>query len=98
MQGAQHMTDSNQHQEATAAIAMSDRIAVDPNSKFFNQAILEKGVGIIFNGKRRHDVEEFCISEGWITIEHARAKDRFGKPLMVKLKGVVEAFIETNAA
>jgi hypothetical protein len=92
------MSDSNQPQEQSNALIMPDRIAVDPNSKFFNQAILEKGVGIIFNGKRRHDVEEFCISEGWITIEHARAKDRFGKPLMVKLKGVVEAFVETDAA
>jgi Protein of unknown function (DUF3297) len=92
------MTDLNQPQVQTDTVIMPDRIAVDPNSKFFNQAILEKGVGIIFNGKRRHDVEEFCISEGWITIEHARAKDRFGKPLMVKLKGVVQAFVETNAA
>jgi Protein of unknown function (DUF3297) len=92
------MSDSNHPQEQSNALIMPDRIAVDPNSKFFNQAILEKGVGIIFNGKRCHDVEEFCISEGWITIEHARAKDRFGKPLMVKLKGVVEAFVETDAA
>jgi hypothetical protein len=92
------MTDSTQNQPDATVLVMPDRIAVDPKSKFFNQAILEKGVGIIFNGKRRHDVEEFCISEGWITIEHARAKDRFGKPLMVKLKGVVEAFVETNAA
>ncbi len=78
----------------SVSATLPDRLCVDPNSKYFNQAILEKGVGINFNGKRRSDVEEFCISEGWITIEHTRAKDRHGKPLMVKLKGVVEAFVE----
>jgi Protein of unknown function (DUF3297) len=79
-------------------VAMPDRLSVDAQSKFYNQAILEKGVGIRFNGKQRFDVEEYCISEGWIAIEHTRAKDRHGKPLLVKLKGQVEVFIDPAPA
>jgi hypothetical protein len=73
---------------------MPDRLSVDPDSKFYNEPILEQGIGIRFNGKQRFDVQEYCLSEGWIAVEHTRTKDRKGKPLLVRLKGQVEAFID----
>jgi hypothetical protein len=55
-------------------------------------AVFERDIGIRFNGKERSDVEEYCISEGWVKVAAGRAIDRKGRPLMLKLKGQVEAF------
>ena len=71
---------------------LPDRLSVEPTSPHYVPAILEHEVGIRFNGKERHDVEEYCISEGWIRVPAGKAKDRKGNPLMIKLKGQVEAF------
>ncbi|RYY59259.1 MAG: DUF3297 family protein, partial [Comamonadaceae bacterium] len=49
-------------------------------------------IGIRLNGKERTDVEEYCISEGWVMVPAGKTLDRKGKPLMLKLKGPVEAF------
>lgn len=73
-------------------LALPDRLSVDPRSKFFQREIIERGIGIRFNGKERHDVEEYCISEGWIAVPSPKTLDRRGQPLMIKLKGRVEAF------
>jgi hypothetical protein len=54
--------------------------------------VFEHGVGIRFNGKERYDVEEYCISEGWIKVPAGKTVDRKGHPLMITLKGTVEAF------
>lgn len=85
--------------EATAAPAvpaerpaLPDRLSVDPRSPFHVAAIFEHEIGIRFNGKERGDVEEYCISEGWIKVPAGRAVDRKGQPLMLKLKGQVESF------
>ena len=69
-----------------------DRLSSDPDSKFFEQSLLERGVGIRFNGSEKNNVEEYCVSEGWIRVAAGKALDRKGKPLTVKLKGVVEAY------
>lgn len=69
-----------------------DRLSVDPRSPYFNAAIFEHNVGIRLNDKERTDVDEYCISEGWIKVPAGKALDRKGKPLLVKVKGKVEPF------
>ena len=71
---------------------LPDHLSVDPRSPHHVAAVFERDVGIRFNGIERFDVEEYCISEGWVRIAAGKAKDRMGKPLMMKLKGKVEAF------
>ena len=71
---------------------LPDHLSVDPKSPHYAAAVLEHEIGIRFNGKERGDVEEYCLSEGWIKVPAGRALDRRGQPLMIKLKGKVEAF------
>jgi Protein of unknown function (DUF3297) len=73
---------------------LPDRLSVDPNSPFFNADLLQSGVGIRFNGVEKTNVEEYCVSEGWIKVQAGQAKDRRGNPMTIKLKGVVEAFLK----
>jgi Protein of unknown function (DUF3297) len=75
-----------------AASALPDRLSCDPRSPHHIAAMFEQDVGIRFNGQERVDVEEYCISEGWIKVPAGKAKDRKGNPLIIKLKGKVEAF------
>lgn len=77
---------------APASSALPDRLSVDPRSPHHVAAAFERDVCIRFNGKERFDVEEYCISEGWIKVPVGRTVDRKGRPLTVKLKGTVEAF------
>jgi hypothetical protein len=72
--------------------ALPDRLAVDAASPHHHAAVFEHAVGIRFNGKERFDVEEYCISEGWIKVASGKTVDRRGRPLMITLKGAVEAF------
>jgi predicted house-cleaning NTP pyrophosphatase (Maf/HAM1 superfamily) len=81
----------------SSTFSMPDRLAADPSSRYFNQAILERDVGIRFNGVERSDVEEYCISEGWVRVAAGKALDRKGKPLLIKLKGNVEAWVKNPA-
>ncbi|MBC3916748.1 DUF3297 family protein [Undibacterium sp. CY18W] len=71
---------------------LPDRLSVDPRSPYHVAAVFEHDVGIKLNGKERTDVEEYCISEGWVSVAAGKARDRKGNPLMIKVKGVVEAF------
>ena len=71
---------------------LPDHLSVDPRSPHHIPAVFEHPIGITLNGKQRHDVEEYCISEGWIKVPAGKTLDRKGQPLMVKLKGVVTAF------
>jgi hypothetical protein len=77
---------------ADAAPPLPDRLSVDPSSPHHVAAVFAHEVGIRFNGRERHDVDEYCISEGWIKVPAGKTVDRRGRPLLVKLKGVVEAF------
>ena len=72
--------------------ALPDHLSVNPQSKFYAEEFFEHEVGIRLNGKERTNVEEYCISEGWIKVSSPTAKDRFGRPMLMKLKGEVEAF------
>ncbi|MEY3380362.1 MAG: DUF3297 family protein [Hylemonella sp.] len=71
---------------------LPDHLSIDPDSPHYVAAIFEHPVGIRFNGKERFDVEEYCISEGWVKVPSAKTLDRKGNPLMIKIKGLVEAF------
>ncbi|WDI31143.1 DUF3297 family protein [Hyphococcus flavus] len=71
---------------------LPDRLSVNPNSKYYNEAIFEREVGIRLNGQEKTNVEEYCISEGWIKVAAGKSVDRRGNPLTLTLKGKVEAF------
>ena len=77
--------------EDTPAPPLPDRLAVDEGSPYHDAAVLERGIGIRFNGNERTDVEEYCVSEGWILVPAGKALDRRGRPMTIKLKGTVEA-------
>lgn len=69
-----------------------DRLSNDPRSPHYDADAMNRGIGIRFNGNERRDVEEYCVSEGWIRVAAGRALDRRGQPLTVKLKGTVEPY------
>ncbi len=72
--------------------AIPDRLSVDERSPHFNAAVFEHEIGIRLNGNLRSDVEEYSISEGWVMVRAAKTRDRKGNPLLMKIKGKVEAF------
>ena len=72
-----------------------DRLSNDPRSKFYDEATLERGIGIRFNGEERNNVEEYCVSEGWVRVAMGRALDRRGQPITMKVKGTVEPYFRT---
>lgn len=74
---------------------LPDRLSVNPKSPFYDQAVLDRDVGIRFNGAEKNNVEEYCISEGWVRLSAGNAKDRFGNAMTVKLKGKVEPYFRT---
>lgn len=80
--------------EENTAPAMPDRLSVDPRSPHHIAAVFERDIGIRLNGQERSDVEEYCISEGWVRVPAGKAVDRKGHPLMLKLKGKVEAYFK----
>ena len=76
------------------AETLPDRLSVNPKSPHYNQAVLERDVGIRFNGAEKTNVEEYCVSEGWVRLSAGNAKDRFGNAMTVKLKGKVEPYFK----
>jgi hypothetical protein len=72
---------------------LPDRLSNDPASPFHDAALLERGVGIRFKGVEKDNVEEYCVSEGWVRVAVGNAKDRFGRPMTLKLKGAVEPYL-----
>ena len=78
--------------EDKEAPALPDRLSVDPRSPHHVAAVFEREIGIRLNDQDRSDVEEYCISEGWVKVAAGRAVGRDGKPLLLKLKGRVEVF------
>jgi hypothetical protein len=78
--------------DTTQLPPLPDRLSIDPRSPHHVAAVFEHEVGITFNGKERMDVDEYCISEGWIKVPAGKAVDRRGNPMLIKLKGTVAAF------
>lgn len=69
-----------------------DRLSVNPDSPFHDAALLERGIGIRFKGVEKTNVDEYCVSEGWIRVVAGSARDRAGNPLTLKLSGTVEPY------
>ena len=69
-----------------------DRLSNDPRSPFYNEDILRRGIGIRFKGQERTNVEEYCVSEGWIRVAVGRTLDRKGNPMTMKVTGPVEPY------
>ncbi len=84
--------------QSDSAPALPDHLSLDPRSEHFNQDVLERGVGIRFNGVEKTNVEEYSVSEGWIRVAAGKSRDRFGNPMTIKLKGVVEPYYEDKAS
>lgn len=83
---------------APAADVPPDRLAINPRSPHFDADTLRRGIGIRFKGVVRNNVEEYCISEGWVRVQAGRTMDRKGNPLTLKLNGPVEAWFEDLGA
>lgn len=75
-----------------------DRLSLDPSSPHFNAELLQRGVGIRFNGNEKTNVEEYSVSEGWIKVAAGKSRDRFGNPMTMKLKGTVEPYFQNAEA
>ncbi len=78
--------------DTTTLPPLPDRLSIDPSSPYHDAKVFEDDIGIRFNDKERFDVDEYCLSEGWIKVTAAKSLDRKGKPMLLKLKGKVEAF------
>lgn len=78
--------------DTTAKPALPDRLSINPRSPHYVAEVIEHDIGIRLNGKERNDVEEYCISEGWVKVAAPKALDRRGQPLLMTAKGAVEAF------
>jgi len=75
-----------------------DRLSTNPDSPYYNADVLARDVGIRFKGVEKTNVEEYCVSEGWIRVAAGAAKDRFGNPLTIKLNGAVEPYFREKTA
>jgi hypothetical protein len=78
--------------DAKSPPALPDRLSNNPRSPHYVEEIFEHNIGIKLNGKERTDIEEYCISEGWVKVASPKALDRRGQPLLIMQKGTVEAF------
>jgi hypothetical protein len=74
-----------------------DRLSTNPKSPYYDEEILARDVGIRFKGVEKTNVEEYCVSEGWIRVAAGTAKDRYGNPLTIKLTGAVEPYFRAGA-
>jgi hypothetical protein len=76
---------------------LPDRLSTDPRSPYYNAEVLTRDVGIRFKGVEKNNVEEYCVSEGWVRVTAGSAKDRYGNPLTIKLTGAVEPYFRDKA-
>ena len=81
----------NEKIEATSD-QLPDRLSIDPKSPYYNAEVLARDVGIRFKGVEKTNVEEYCVSEGWVRVTAGNAKDRYGNPLTIKVHGPVEPY------
>jgi hypothetical protein len=75
-----------------------DRLSVNPKSPYYDADVLARDVGVRFNGVEKTNVDEYCVSEGWVRLSVGRTKDRFGNDMTIKLKGEVEPYFRDAGA
>lgn len=73
-----------------------DRLSVNPKNPHHNAAVLERGVGVRFNGVEKTNVDEYCVAEGWIRVAAGNTRNRAGEPLTILLKGKVEPYFKNE--
>ena len=73
---------------------LPDRLSTNPKSPYYDEALLQRGIGIKFDGQEKTNIEEYCVSEGWIRVAVGKTVDRKGNPLTIKLTGTVEPYLE----
>ena len=88
------MSDDTPQAPPVGSDVPPDRLAINPRSPHFDMEVLKRGIGIRFKDRVRTDVEEYCISEGWVRVAAGKTRDRHGQPLTIKLNGPVEAWYE----
>jgi hypothetical protein len=71
---------------------LPDRLSTDPDSPYYDAELLARNVGVRFRGEDKTNVDEYCVSEGWVRLTVGNARDRRGKPLTIKLAGPVEPY------
>jgi Protein of unknown function (DUF3297) len=86
----------NENNDATND-QLPDRLSTDPKSPYYNAEVLARDVGIRFKGIEKTNVEEYCVSEGWVRVTAGAAKDRYGNPLTIKVHGPVEPYFRAKA-
>ena len=72
-----------------------DRLSANPRSPYYDEALIERGVGVRFNGVEKTNVEEYCVSEGWVRLAVGKTVDRKGNPMTIKYSGLVEPYFRT---
>jgi hypothetical protein len=80
------------------ADAPPDHLSNDPRSPYYNAEALERDIGVRFRGEEKTNVEEYCVSEGWIRVPVGKGRDRFGNPLTIKLTGTVEPYYKDKSS
>jgi Protein of unknown function (DUF3297) len=83
--------------DAPKPVTPPDRLSVNPRSPHYDELALERGVGVRFRGVEKTNVEEYCVSEGWVRLAAGVAKDRHGNQMTVKLTGPVEPYFKDVA-
>ncbi|HET6609513.1 MAG TPA: DUF3297 family protein [Rhodopila sp.] len=78
--------------------APPDRLSTNPASPFYDEALLRRGIGIRFKGQERTNVEEYCVSEGWIRVAVGKTLDRRGNPMTMKAVGSVEPYFRDTGS
>lgn len=72
-----------------------NHLSIDPQSPFYIEEVLLRGVGIRVNGVEKTNVHEYDVAEGWVRVEVPTAKDRRGNPMIIKMNGTVEPFFRS---
>jgi hypothetical protein len=81
-----------------SADQLPDRLSSDPKSPYYNEEVLARDVGIRFKGVEKTNVEEYCVSEGWVRVTAGNARDRYGNPLTIKVHGPVEPYFRKKGS
>jgi hypothetical protein len=75
-----------------------DHLSNDPRSPYYDAEVLKRDIGVRFRGEEKTNVEEYCVSEGWVRVPVGKGKDRFGNPLTIKLNGKVEPYYKDKSS